>query len=1156
MDLQNEQKMLESRFYWLKKLSNSVEATGIKQDLYRIENRVRDDKSIDIKINDELCEKLNKLSNGKDFLLYAILLAALNVCLYKYNASEQITVGSPCIKREGSDQAESNAIAIVNKIDGDLSFRDFLLSIRKSLLSDYENQEYPIITLIKDLGLNTVQDRCPLFDIVLMLKNIHCELQNVNNDITMIFSKSNEKITGQLSFDGSIYREETIKAFVDYYMNVLNCTLDNTNIEISKVSIFGSEELEKYEKWNKNVRVYNKEKCIHQLFQEQAEKIPDAIAVVYGDKKLSYAQLDKKSSQLARYMRKQGVTPNSLVGICLEPSIEMVIGLMGILKAGAAYVPVDAKYPKDRINFMLKDANPAIVLTKAQFSELLNDINSNLIYLDVEWNKIDDGDGEILSNEGISTKNLAYIIYTSGSTGTPKGSGVYQQGWANLLDWFIQEFDISSKDKVLLISSFSFDLTQKNIFAPLITGGELHIPVTEYYDPDLILKLVFDKGITILNCTPSAFYPLVDLESFDKLASIRYLFLGGETISLPRLKKWTTSEDYSAKIVNTYGPTECTDICASYTITEKDFENSNTVPIGKPIYNVQLFILNSFNERVPLGMPGELCIAGDGVGIGYINDEELTKEKLILNPFDINNKELLYKTGDLACFLPDGNINYIGRMDHQVKVRGFRIELGEVENALKQHDAVEEAVVLVKESSSGDKKLEAFVVPNQQNAYVVKKLAEFERKGVLDKHNIYELPNKMTVFNLNKTETEFIYREIFEEKSYLQTGIILEEGSTVMDIGANIGLFSIFAKQVCNENAQIYAFEPIDPIFDVLEKNIELYGDNKVKIFKYGLADVPRTEEITYYPNVSIMSGRYADSEEDHENIKITILHEISQNENKVELSEQEIDELVRERLRSETYQCQLKTISEVVKENDINKIDLLKIDVEKSELDILKGISDGDWGKIKQIVLELHNINGRLFEVKSLLELKGYTVTYLKDSKLEENEIYNVYAVLSDLKEYRKSTNYDEMESKAWCSRGTMIEDIREWLKNKLPDYMVPSDFTLVDEIPLTPNGKVNREALMEYAEEHKQVKNDFEAPRNELEEAIAKIWTEVLEIESVGVNDNFIHIGGHSLLATAIISRLRKIYKVEVPIFMFFENPTISKLAKVFQELLNKSK
>ncbi len=361
MDLHNEQKMLESRFYWLKKLSNSVEATGIKQDFYRIENRVRDDKTIEIEIKEELCEKLNKLANGKEFLLYAILLAALNVCLYKYNASDRITVGSPCLKKEGYDQAESNSIVIVNKIDGDLSFRNFLLSVRKNLLSDYENQEYPIATLIEDLGLNTVQDRCPLFDIMLILKNIHCEIKNVNNDITMTFSKNYERIIGQLSFDGSIYRQETIKTFIDYYLNVLNCTLDNTNMEISKVGILGSKELEKYDNWNKNSRSYNKEKCVHQLFEEQAKKTPDAIAVVYGDKKLSYAQLDKKSSQLARYMRKQGVTPNSLVGICLEPSIEMVIGLMGILKAGAAYVPVDAKYPKDRINFMLKDASPVIV---------------------------------------------------------------------------------------------------------------------------------------------------------------------------------------------------------------------------------------------------------------------------------------------------------------------------------------------------------------------------------------------------------------------------------------------------------------------------------------------------------------------------------------------------------------------------------------------------------------------------------------------------------------------------------------------------------------------------------------------------------------------------------------------------------------------------
>ncbi len=1160
MDSQNEQKIIESRSYWLKKLLGSADTTGIKQDFYRMHNHVRSDKFSEIDINKALCEKLNKLANGKDFLLYVALMAALNICLYKYNASDSIIVGSPCLK-EGNIEAERNAVVIVNKIDRSMNFRNFLLNVRKNLLLDYEHQEYPISSLISELKLNAIQGKCPLFDIVLLLTNIHCELPNVNNvnyvnnDITISFTKNNENISGQIKYDGSIYNDETIKTFISYYLNVLNSTLDDTNIEISKVSIFSHEELEKFEQWNKNSKVYNKEKCVHQLFEEQAQKTPDAIAVVFGDKKLSYAQLDLKSSKLARYIRKLGVTPNSLVGICMEPSIEMVIGLIGILKSGVAYVPVDAKYPKDRINYMLKDANPVVVLTKTSLAELLDDINSNLLFLDVEWNKIDSGDCENIFLDGVTAENLAYIIYTSGSTGKPKGSGVYQRGWMNLLNWFIQEFSISSEDKVLLISSFSFDLTQKNIFAPLIKGGELHIPATEYYDPDFILKSVCSKGITLLNCTPSAFYPLVDLEDFDKLASIRCLFLGGETISLPRLKKWIESKYYSAKIVNTYGPTECTDICAFYTVTQEDYEKLNTIPIGKPIYNTQLYILNSLNEMVPLGMTGELCIAGDGVGIGYINDEALTKEKFINNPFSLNNNELLYKTGDLACYLPDGNINYIGRIDHQVKVRGFRIELGEVETALKQHSSVEEAVVLVKESSSGDKKLEAFIVPDQQSATVVKKLAEFERKGILDKHNVYELQNQMTFFHLNKTETEFIYREIFEEQSYLQNGITLEEGSTVMDVGANIGMFSIFANIVCKKNVQIYAFEPIDPIFEVLEKNIELYCNGNVKVFKCGLADIPRSEDITYYPNVSIMSGRYADSKEDQENVKTTIFHEMSQSGNKTELTEQEIDELVSERLRSELYNCKLTTISEVVKENGIEKIDLLKIDVEKSELDILKGISNEDWGKIKQIVLELHDIDGRLFEVKSLLESKGYVVTYCKDSKLEENEIYNLYAISSDIKEGKKSYSSSQKELRLWHSGSAMINDIREWIKDKLPEYMIPSNITFVDEIPLTPNGKVNREALLEYGEEHQQVKDDFEAPRNELEETIANIWTEVLELKSVGINDNFLQIGGHSLLATAIISRLRKLYKVEVPIFLFFENPTISKLAKVFEDLLEKS-
>lgn len=1150
-DFKFDEKLIENRKYWLKKLSDIPEKTSLKQDYMLIDNSFEERKSSPVIISGDLLEKLDNLTKGKDFLLYTTLVAVLNICLYKYTGNERIIIGSPVLKKEDGSDSEGDLIGVINAIDSSLTFRDFLLNVRKNLLEDYERQDYPSSELIRDLGLSASDGNCPLFDIAILLTDIHRELSDTKTNITMRFTKAGDVLRGQVEYSNLI-SEETITAFISHFINVLKGALENTNSKISDLTIFSEEELNKILiEWNKTEVPYDKSKCIHQLFEEQVRKTPNKVAVTCGSNRITYLELNQKANKLAKHLRKMGVKANSLVGICLKPSIEMVVGLFGILKAGGAYVPVDSKYPKDRINYMLSDAEPVVLLTQNSLAELLSEINLKKLFIDADWNRIENEDIQDPDFEDISPDNMAYIIYTSGSTGKPKGSGVFQRGWNNLLNWFIKEFSINSKDKVILISSFSFDLTQKNVFAPLITGGELHLPAMEYYDPSFLMQYVFDNGISLLNCTPSAFYPFVDLDdSFKKLSSLRCLFLGGEPISLSRLSKWVESEYFKANIVNTYGPTECTDICCFYTIKESDYKNAELVPIGRPVYNTRLYILNKNNDLMPPGTIGELCIAGDGVGAGYIRDAELTKQKFIRNPFS-EEEELLYKTGDLVYYLPDGNIQYVGRIDHQVKIRGFRIELGEIEEVIKQHSGVKEAVVIVRESAQDNLKLEAYIVVDQEKAPVVKKLMGLEREGVNSKQSTYELPNGMTVFHLNKSETEFVYREIFEEQTYLKGGITLNDGSTIMDVGANIGMFTLFAAREC-KNANIYAFEPIEPVFKVLKQNVELY-DIDVKLFNCGLSEVSRMEEITYYPNVSIMSGRYADSKEDHENIKLAILHEMQENGNKSEISEQEIDELVEERLRSEIYNCELKTISEVIEENGIERIDLLKIDVEKSELDILMGISEEHWGRIFQIVLELHDINGRLQEVKSLLENKGYQVSYLKDSKLEDNEIYNLYAVSTGK---GASINKEEVEgssvSMKWCSVKKLSDDIISYAKSRLPDYMIPSDFILIDSIPLNPNGKVDRDALLEYGKNYVDVESNIAAPTNPLEETIAKIWAEVLDLKEVGIDDNFLQLGGHSLLATAIISRLRKIYKVEVPIYQFFENPTIRELALVFKELI----
>jgi len=479
--------------------------------------------------------------------------------------------------------------------------------------------------------------------------------------------------------------------------------------------------------------------CIHKLFERQVEQTPNATAVICDNKTITYIELNQRANRLAHFLMKMNVGADSLVGICIERSIDMVVAIFGILKAGGAYIPLDPEYPEERLSYMLEDSKAPVLLTQEKLIGNLAQKVLTAISLDTEWEKIAKESPDNPTGVEVTTDNLIYVIYTSGSTGKPKGSALYHRGFSNLLDWYSKEFQFNKSSRVLLMTSLSFDLTQKNIYAPLITGGKLVLLQTQHYDASIILELISQHKITSVNCTPSSFYGLLgnsDLETLKTLSSLHYVFLGGEPISIPVLKAWIESSFFNACIVNTYGPTECTDVCVFHRIEEPLKYMNTSVPIGEPVYNTELYILNEEIEMVPDGEKGELCISGIGVGAGYLHRPDLTKDRFIENPFVSGEKHYLYKTGDLARFLPNGNIEFLGRLDHQVKIRGFRIELGEIETQLAQHEDVHETVVATHEDSPGDKQLVAYLVLKPNAVPSVNNLRRFLQSSVPD----YMLP--------------------------------------------------------------------------------------------------------------------------------------------------------------------------------------------------------------------------------------------------------------------------------------------------------------------------------------------------------------------------------------------------------------------------------
>ncbi|MEK7953721.1 non-ribosomal peptide synthetase [Luteolibacter sp. Y139] len=422
-------------------------------------------------------------------------------------------------------------------------------------------------------------------------------------------------------------------------------------------------------------------------FEIHAASTPDQTAVIAGNATLSYGDLDSRANRLAGHLQALGARPGVFVGIGLNRSIELIVALLAVVKSGAAYVPLDPGYPAARLAHMVSTAGLDLVLSRSDLTTLFSEAGAKTV-VDVA-----SAEGNDPVTPYATPDDSLYAIFTSGSTGQPKAASVFRKGFANLLNWYATELSLGAEDCTLVISSPSFDLTQKNFFTPLLTGGKLVLDDGSNYDISRISKLILDHGVTLINCTPSVFYPLVDAAasgSYTALASLRFAILGGEPISIPRLRAWLEHPNSRAEVVNTYGPTECTDICAFHRLHRENLDLFPFVPLGKEIPNVTVTIRDEDLATIPDGQLGELCIAGAGLGGGYLNDSERTTRAFALAGG-------IYRTGDLARRLPCGTLEFRGRADHQVKVNGFRIELGEIEIALDQHDAVREAVVIAKD---------------------------------------------------------------------------------------------------------------------------------------------------------------------------------------------------------------------------------------------------------------------------------------------------------------------------------------------------------------------------------------------------------------------------------------------------------------------------
>ncbi|MBP1080163.1 amino acid adenylation domain-containing protein [Bacillus capparidis] len=702
--------------YWLQTFAGEIPLLDLPTDYRRIDKPISKGGSVTFDLESHRTSQLMQISNETGVTLYSVLLSAFNVLLSKYSGQEDIVVGTPVAGRLHAELEHVvgmfvNTLALRNYPDAKKAFDIFVKEAADQTVQALEHQEYPFEVLVDKLQLQKNGNRHPLFDVMFAFENVDEAKANLKDFEITPYEYTNRttkfdlelKVTEQegnlhfiFEYRTGLFQRDTIERMAEHFVKIIEVIIADITVLIGEIDLVTEEEKNKIIAFNDTDTMYKKEIKIKSLFEEQVVKYPQKRAVVFGQRELTYKELNEKANQLARYLIKKGAGPNRVIGLLAEPSIEMVVGLWGIMKSGAAYLPIDPEFPDERIKGMIEDSGAIALLTQSHLLHSKNNYNVDVIELDMEAILAEDISNP--ENNGAAHDTL-YIIYTSGTTGTPKGVPIKNQSLVNYISWFTRVAEITSSAKTMLLSSFAFDLGYTSLYSALLNGGELHIAPKECYTvPEKLLAYLIDQKISYIKLTPSLFSHLINarmLEDEQYRMVLKLVVLGGEEVRQADIAKFNRLYP-DTEIMNHYGPTEATIGSIAHKFNFANFDNQRII-IGKPIDNAKIFILDKDQKPVPIGVPGEICISGTGLSEGYLNQPQLTKEKFIETSIFGQKKIKLYKTGDIGRFTSDGEIEFIGRMDHQVKIRGYRVEPGEVTTILLQHHSVKDAIVVPKD---------------------------------------------------------------------------------------------------------------------------------------------------------------------------------------------------------------------------------------------------------------------------------------------------------------------------------------------------------------------------------------------------------------------------------------------------------------------------
>ncbi|MGA9771257.1 MAG: amino acid adenylation domain-containing protein [Blastocatellia bacterium] len=1281
--------------YWKQRLENALPVLELPTDYPRPPIQSFKGATQSFTLPKPLIDSLEAMSRSYGVTIFMTMLAGFKVLLARYTRQPDITVGAPVANRnrveiEGLIGFFVNMLVLRSDLSGDPTVAELLRRVREVTLEAYENQDVPFERLVEELQPERSLSHQPLFQVSFQIMDapdlvrvdtaastLSLKAGNVDRgttlfDLSISLRRAVNGLDARVEYSTDLFNHSTIARLFEHYHMLLEAFAANSKQHISSLPLLAPAQRHQIlVEWNEEAEAAEQPQLWTSLFESQAAQRPDAVALVLEDEQVSYGKLNLKANQLARYLWRLGVGPEDYVGLFMQRTLEAYVAIIGILKSGGAYLPLDPAYPTERNVYILDDSKAKVLLSEKQMASGLERLQLQTVYIDTACDLIAQ-ESSANPRPQADLDNVAYVIYTSGSTGSPKGVETSHRSIASHCACFKAELDLGPSDLVLLFSSFSFDPSVEQFLSGLMSGARHVIRGDEIWPSSVLARKVSEFQFSYINL-PTAYWQQMSQEWVAEPASVagchvKTLLVGGDVMTQKALAIWDQLPMSSDRLINAYGPTE-----ATITSTVFDLEGwapgeryHRRIPIGRPVKGKTIYILDEQYRPAPIGVPGDLYIGGNNLARGYLNRTELSAEKFIPDPFGHNPGDRIYKTGDMAYYMPDGNIQFLRRSDQQTKIRGYRVEPGEIDFTLLQHPDVVDVFSQAVEDEKGDKRIVSYVVASTGFGDALSASQNIEAERVSQWQVIYDerVSNQfsedidpqfyITGWHSSYTGQSLPKEEMREWVDNTVNEILSLRPDQVMEIGCGSGLLLFRIAPYCARYLGTdFSTNALSHVENVLSREADLLpqvsldrrmADNFEGIQKSAFDVVILNSIIQYFPGVDyllrVLEGAL-------ESVKpggsifigdVRSLPLLDAFHASVQLF-QATDDLSQAQLRERAERGRtneeeltidpalfvaLKSRFPQIREveirlkrghfpNELNKYRYNVVLHVGGEVEALTEISWFDWqsdGLTPQVVRQLLRedkpeclglarvpnarilddvlarewleadegpetvgrfrqlLNGAgaargvdpetLWTISRELPYKvdiGWSnssevgsfdvvLTRATEVALEPNERVVPAFVREGIVE-KPLTSYANNPMKTALSHN-MIAVLREYLKERLPEYMVPSSIVLLDEMPLTPSGKLDRRALPAPDQSRAAVDVAYVEPHSEIERAIASVWQEVLNISRVGTRDNFFDLGGHSLLMAQAQSKLRKIFNRDISMIDLFQYTTISALAR----------